>query len=73
MAMHGFKPGGSDKHFFLPFKVKQKQISAERAGVLKSEGKLEWTFSPKNACNLLIKHNKRVLYHLPNGLYAVMR
>ena len=72
MKLHGFKPNGSDTVFFLPFKVSQKQMEQEE---FRSIGKanIAHTFSPKIAVSFLIKHNRRVLYHLPNGLYAVKK
>jgi hypothetical protein len=73
MTMHGFKLGGADKIFFVPWKVSQKQISQEKAKALRADGKLTWTFSPKVAVNWIVERKKKVIYHLPSGLYGVMK
>jgi hypothetical protein len=70
--LHGFTPGGSDKSFFLPFKVTQKQMSQEEFLTI-GKDKLAHTFAPKIAVDMLIRYKRRVLYHLPNGLYAVKK
>lgn len=71
MTMHGFKLGGSGIVFFLPWKMSQKQISQEEYN--RKKEKLNITFSPKNAVKMALERKKKVIYHLPNGAYVVMK
>jgi hypothetical protein len=70
-TMHGLKPGGSDRTFFLPWKVSQKQISQAEVMKLRKEGKINITFSDKVAVKMLVDRKKKILYHLENGMYGV--
>ena len=53
-------------------KITVKEISAEKAGLLRLKGKIDLTMSPKFALNMVNQRRKRFIYRLPNGIYGVM-